>query len=168
MSSSSLVVSRAECSDHNSGTDRRHQRTETPVTRLWSLTDGWSQGEAGETVTTSVYQQPFMLVRLTNVFRHNGAINKGWIVEWNLLKLKWRRGEETDRYRYTIHIDIFTVNNTKQWVSVLVIPCNPLTRIVSVSDLRYYVSRVRSQCYKLSGVTLDKSASKPLGHKGIM
>ena len=123
--------------------------------------DHWRMDGVRETVTTSVYWHLDAIKQF--ILRHN----EGWIhfsrdeAQWDGLKLKQRRRERTEGDMIQIiHMSLRQNNEC---------PC-PWSRVIrwQGSYQCQVLCQQRRQCYKLSGVTLDKSASKPLGHKGAL
>ena len=105
-----------------------------------------------------------MVILKSFFFRYNEGFDR-FFQEWGSMISSWLGLKRKQRKRVETDGDIcINVTETKQWVSLLVIPCNPVTRLVSVSGIMlYYVSRGGSvTTYQGSHLT-----SQPVNHSAI-
>ena len=95
--------------------------------------DHWRMDGVRETVTTSVYWHLWWCNKRV-YFEASWGLNKFFQGQGSM---RWAKTEtETTRRDRRRHDTDYThVTGTKQWVSLPVIPCNPLTRLGSVSGI---------------------------------
>ena len=96
------------------------------------ITDGWMEsGKMWPPVSTDTFGGDIKEF----FWRYNEGFDR-FFQEWGSMISSWLGLKRKQRKRVETDGDIYTnVTETKQWVSLLVIPCNPVTRLVSVSGI---------------------------------